>query len=253
MKQAIVVVGIGEMGSVFARGFLRLGHPVYPVTRTIDMQDAAKTITDPLAVFIAVAEQELPGVLKQIPSEWRDKLCLLQNELLPRDWAGVQAPTVISVWFEKKRGMDTKVIIPSPVFGPHAQLLADALGTIAIQARVLNNPDELLFELVVKNLYILTSNIAGLKTGGTVGELWQNHQTFAREVATDIITLQEAMTESYLDHDKLITAMVDAFNGDPQHQCMGRSAPARLERALINAKQFDLHLPALLAIATERS
>ncbi len=28
MKKTVVVVGLGELGSVFARGFLRLGHPV---------------------------------------------------------------------------------------------------------------------------------------------------------------------------------------------------------------------------------
>jgi len=37
-------------------------------------------------------------------------------------------------------------------------------------------PNELLYELVRKNLYILTINIAGLKTGGTVGELWGKHR-----------------------------------------------------------------------------
>ncbi len=32
-----VVVGIGEIGSVFAHGFLRLGHPVYPVVPNVEM------------------------------------------------------------------------------------------------------------------------------------------------------------------------------------------------------------------------
>jgi hypothetical protein len=38
---------------------------------------------------------------------------MMQNELLPRDWAihDFIDPTVISVWFEKKKGMDSKVLI----------------------------------------------------------------------------------------------------------------------------------------------
>ena len=34
MNEPIVLVGIGEMGGVFARAFLRAGHPVYPVNRS---------------------------------------------------------------------------------------------------------------------------------------------------------------------------------------------------------------------------
>jgi prephenate dehydrogenase len=30
MKAAIVIIGIGEIGSIFARGFLKIGHLVYP-------------------------------------------------------------------------------------------------------------------------------------------------------------------------------------------------------------------------------
>ena len=45
MKNPVVVVGIGEMGSVFARGFLRLGHPAYPVTRVMKMLEPGIAIT----------------------------------------------------------------------------------------------------------------------------------------------------------------------------------------------------------------
>ena len=42
MKRAIVIVGLGELGGVFARGFLRTGYPVYPLTRAINIADAVK-------------------------------------------------------------------------------------------------------------------------------------------------------------------------------------------------------------------
>lgn len=249
MKQPVILIGVGEMGGVFARGLLRLGHPVFPVNRTTDLDALAAQVPAPVMVLISVGEADLPSTLAQIPAPWRDRLALLQNELLPADYADFPDPTVISVWFEKKPGQDAKVIIPSPTFGPNAQLLHDCLDAIGISARVLSSHDALLFELVVKNLYILTSNIAGLEVGGTVGELWAQHQAVGRAVAADVIALQEAMTGKTFDHEALITSMLAAFAGDPDHKCMGRSAPARLARALDHADRLGIATPKLRDIA----
>jgi hypothetical protein len=254
MKSAIVVIGIGEMGSVFARGFLRSGHPVYPITRGDDIAAAANTIPEPVLVLLAVAEGDLHPTLEQIPAAWRDKLALLQNELLPRDWQQHQLdnPAVISVWFEKKKGQDSKVIIPSPVLGPHAALIKEGLASIDIACNVLNNDDELLYELTRKNVYILTSNIAGIVTGGNVGELWAEHREFATAVANEIIDIQEHLTGTTLPREKLIDGMVEAFDGDRDHKCMGRSAPARLVRALALAAEADINTPTLKEIAAKQ-
>lgn len=249
MKDPVVILGMGEMGGVFARGFLRVGHPVYPVTRAMDIAQAAINIPEPALVLVAVAEQDLHPVLEKIPAPWAGRIVLLQNELLPRDWEKYQLlPTVISVWFEKKKGMDAKVIIPSPVYGPRSGLIASALEAIDIPTRVLSKEEDLLFELVVKNLYILTSNICGLKVGGTVGELWKNHESFARTVIGEILALQEWLTGKSFDKEALIQTMLTAFEGDPDHKCMGRSAPARLERALMLASEAGIETPELRAI-----
>ena len=152
MKAPVIIVGIGEMGGAFARGFLRLGHPVYPATRNTDMSALAQRIPSPEVVLIAVGESDLHSALTRIPPQWQGSLALLQNELLPGDFAHLDNPTVISVWFEKKPGQDAKVIIPSPAFGPNSQLLHDALGAINIPVRQLDSAEQLEFELVVKNL-----------------------------------------------------------------------------------------------------
>ena len=193
-KEPVVVIGMGEMGSVFARGLLRRGHPVYPVNRQASMKKLAKALPNPGMVLVAVGEKELGAVLQVIPKAWRKRLALLQNELLPADYRRFDDVTVISVWFEKKKGQDAKVIIPSPVHGPRAKLLAQALGTLDIPVKRIKRKHDMLFELVVKNLYILTSNIAGLRTGGTVGELWADHRPFAEVVAKEVISLQEGLT-----------------------------------------------------------
>ena len=178
MKAPVITIGVGEMGSVFARACLRAGYPVYPVTREMDIKATLKKYPAAAAILVTVAENDLHAVLDQIPAEFSDKLVLIQNELLPRDWLAhdLKNPTVISVWFEKKPGQDFKVLIPSPVFGPMADLVCTALASLNIPTNNLADSDALLFELVLKNVYILTTNVCGLKTGGTVSELWQHHQ-----------------------------------------------------------------------------
>lgn len=255
MQNPVIVIGIGEMASVFTRALLRYGYPVYPVNRETDMQTLAQTIPEPSLVLAGVGENALPPLLEKIPSPWRSRLGLLQNELLPRDWQSLkpaQPPTVISVWFEKKKGMDYKVLIPSPVYGPQASLLINALATLDIPAWELPSEAALEFELVRKNVYILTTNITGLVIHRfkveTVKEMWADYQDLTREVARDVIDLQEYLTGHRFDREKLIGGMVDAIKGAPKHKCMGRSAPVRLSRAIQQADEAGLAVPRLREI-----
>ena len=96
MNKSVVVVGLGEMGSVFARGFLRSGYTVHPVVRGVEMQTVADEVPQPELVLIAVGEADLHEQLMKVPETWKDRLVLLQNELLPRDWQRHNLePTVI--------------------------------------------------------------------------------------------------------------------------------------------------------------
>ena len=255
MKQPVVVIGIGEMGGVFTRGFLRTDHPVYPVSRQTDINYVAKAIPNPLLVLVAVGENDLHPVLKTIPVAWRDKIGLLQNELLPRDWLEhkLEKPTVIAVWFEKKKGQDFKVLVPSPVFGPSAPLIESALESLDIPCWELTDKAELDFELVRKNVYILTTNICGLVVGGTVDELWNKHQELARQVADEIMDIQAWLVGHHLERERLIDGMVEAIQGDLEHKCMGRSAPARLARAIAYADEAGLKVPKLREIHAQKN
>jgi hypothetical protein len=247
----VVVIGLGQLGRVFAGGLLRSGHTVVPVNRGDDLFSVAHAHPEPVLVLVAVAESDLGTVLAAMPGAWRPRVALIQNELLPRDWEHYRYtdPTVISVWFEKKKGTDAKPLIPSPAAGPAAALLCRALTSIDLPCREVVPGEELLFELVRKNVYILTTNIAGLKTGGTVAQLWAQHEILARQVANEVIDIQDALTGVHHDRDKLIAGMLEAFGGDPEHGCTGRSAPARLARAIRHADEFGLAVPALRALA----
>lgn len=253
MNKTIIVIGIGEMSGVFIRGLLRCGYTIIPALRETDLAQLAEQQPDPAMVLIAVGEADLASVLSNLPTQWHNQVALLQNELLPNQWQQYQLPnpTVISVWFEKKPGQDYKVLVPSPIFGPHSQILLDGLTQLDIPAWQVANEEELLFELVRKNVYILCTNISGLKVGGDVNQLWTEHRHLALAVIDDVITIQNHMTGVENDKERLIEGMAEAINGDLTHKCMGRSAPARLQRALDYAHEHQLNVPTLEAIQAE--
>lgn len=239
------------MGGSFARGLLRLGYTVVPVLRGTQIEDVATLYPDPELTLVTVGEADLDATLAGLPSPWKSNAGLVQNELLPRSWMpyDIADPTVAVVWFEKKPGRSENSIIPTPLAGPGADLLNRALATIDVPSFVVDGQDELLYELVRKNMYILTVNIGGLMTRESVRDLWYNHRRLAEEVAADILQVQAWLTGADLDEDQLMAGMVDAIDGDPEHGSTGRSAPARLARAISHADEAGLAVPKLREIA----
>ena len=250
MKVPVVVIGLGEMGRVFASGLLRAGYPVYPVTREMELSREATLTPGPEMVLVAVGERDLDATLEALPEAWRERLCLLQNELLPADWRErrIVRPTVVSVWFEKKPGRPIHRILPTPVYGPKASLVIGALGALDIPVVELSDAGEMLYEMVRKNLYILTANLCGLVTGGTVGELWRDQRPLAREVAGELLDLQEWRVREELPRERLLAGMAEGFQADPDHECKGRSAIERLRRMLRLADEAGLATPRLRRI-----
>jgi hypothetical protein len=250
MKKPIVVIGIGELGAIFARGFLRTGHPVYPITREMHPAQEVGNIPDPALVLVAVGEDDLHAVLRSLPAAWRDRLALLQNELLPRDWQAYDLPhpTVAVVWFTKKRGIDVQATQASPVHGPHAEMIESALGSLDIPTQRVNDSGDMLLEMVYKNLHILTMNLAGLATGATLGELADEHRELTEAVANEVLDLQAWLTGTPIRRDLLLERLWVGFHRHSDLQGMGRSAPARLARAIAQADEAGLEMPRLRAI-----
>jgi len=249
-EHEVVLVGVGEMGGVFARAFLRHGRSVRPVRRGDDLATMAERVPGPELVLVTVAEDDLDAVLGSMPAGWAARLLLVQNELLPPIWEGhaIAHPTVAVVWFEKKPGRDVRVILSSPVGGPCRDLVVEALGAIGIPAHAVDETT-LRSELVRKSLYVLTTNVAGLDTRGTVGGLWEAHRELALAVAGEILDIQEALLGHAVDRAGLVAGMAEAFAADPDHGTTGRSAPARLARALRHAAEHEIAVPVLADLA----
>ncbi len=252
MKVPAVIWGLGQMGGVFAHALLRAGHPVHPVTRTTDPEEVARVVESPLLCLLAVGEKDLAEVVPKVPAPWRGHLSLLQNELLPNVWEGlgVEDPTVAVVWFEKKKNVPITPVQSTPIAGARAGILVSALEGLGVPAHEIET-SELRDELVKKNLYILTANVAALSPevgeSVTTGDLLEEHRELTLAIARDALAIQSHLTGAALS-DALIDGLVEAFEADPTHRARGRSAPARLERALALADEAGLEVPALRAV-----
>ena len=247
------VIGIGELGSVFARGLLRSGVVVHPVTRGQPICETLHATTELRLVLVAVGEAELRGVLAEIPGELRHLVALVQNELVPADWqqAGYTEVSGVVVWFEKKPGREVHQVLPSLAYGPKAHLLLEAMRSLAISATALA-PENLACELALKNLYILVHNLAGLVYPETVAALWQRYPDFMRSLTLDVLRHQEARLGRALDRERLVEQLRAAVRADPEHGAAGRTATARLVRVRQQARQLGLELPMLEQIGVAR-
>jgi len=252
LKAPVAVVGLGELGQVLATGFLKIGHPVYPLIRGSSLADLTTLSVDPFLIIVAVGEKDLDGILMTLPETFRDRIVLLQNNLLEPDWLihRILLPTILVAWLDKKPGRPSVSVLPNKVFGPHRELVAEALNALNIVSQSCPIED-LNRALVSKILYIHTINIAGLRVKGTVGELWHHHRALAEGVADEILQILSARLGCKLDKHQMIQDMLEGFSGDWNHLCLGRSAPQRLANALSYADRFALSTPMLRDIARQ--
>ncbi len=246
----MLLVGPGQLGRVLAGGLVGSGVSVDVVRRGEPI--APRDEHD--VILVAVGERDLDVALSAIPAPFRDRVALLQNELVPAQWQahGISRPTVLVVWFEKKAGRTTKVVQATEVGGPRAQLFARALAAMDLPATVLAD-DALAAALVVKNLYIVGSNVLGLAVGGTTGELATTHHARSEAVLREVLAIERSRLSpddaASLDDDALLARTFAAFLADPAHGTLGRTATERLERALARARAAGLATPELAAIA----
>lgn len=249
--QDVVVVGLGQMGGVFARAAEGAGCRVVPVKRGQNLAEVARETPEPRSVVVAVGELDLPGALESLPPSYKSRALLLQNELLPNLWTerGIVDPSVAVVWFEKKANTGITPIRSTPIAGPEREFWVAALGALEVPAHAIPN-DQLLFELVAKNVYILTANIAGLEVGGSVGQLLALHRGLAEVVAREVIAVQAALTGRPLEFEALFAHFEASVAGDPDHGCRGRTSASRLDRLQHHARALGVLTPRMDAIAS---
>jgi hypothetical protein len=250
MKEPVVIIGMGNMGGVFSQALLHRGVPVYPLVRGMDPKALERRLPHPALVLMALNEDRLHSYLPQLGEGWKESIGLLQNEILPRDWEkhAITNPTVAIVWFEKRPHMPVTPYFPSLVYGPQAGLLEQALDGQDIPVARIHDSEQLLFELVRKNLYIITLQVAGLIASGTIGEVWQARRGEITEIAENVLDVQEALSGGELPRQRLMEQLRRDFEGQPDKGTSGRSALGRLKRAVQNADDYNLAVSRLRGI-----
>jgi hypothetical protein len=246
-----LVVGMGELGSVFSLGLLRRGYSVTPVLRTTPTETILTRPIQPSLCVIAVTEDDLSNVLDGWARRYSDGWVLMQNELRPSEWErrGLSTPTVAVVWFEKKAGRLPKPIVSTPVHGPHALVIVDALTAVGIPAHHEPDREQLLFELCLKNLYVLSMNFVGLVHPYDVGTVWYDHRAYLDQICAEVLELEAAQMQRNLPTQSLCIELERIIVADPRHAAAGRSAMSRLNRSLRTAKRLGLRTPTLDEIA----
>jgi hypothetical protein len=246
-----LVVGVGELGRVFAYGMLRLGITVVPVLRSTPSSVFVTHQDHAALCLVCVGEAELPALLDTAGRMFADRLVLVQNDLHPSDWEsrGLPLPTVAVVWFEKKPGREPHVLSSTVVLGPHADRVVRALQVQGIEAHAEPDLERLHFELALKNLYVLTSNSVGLVAGGDVGTLWHEHRPLVERVMADVLALEAALLSQPLPEQALCLEFERIVRDDPRHAAAGRTARERLLSARARARRIGVRTPALDEIA----
>lgn len=259
IKTPIIVIGMGELGSLFSNGFLRLGIPIIPILRSDNIKDF-ETIT-PILVLIAIDIKDLNTVLKEIPKSWWSLIVLMQNELLPGNWnhLNIPFPSIIVVWLEKKnQNLNIRSFSKEIVYSPNKELgdlIECCLNKLNIPTLRVATEEEILIEMVQKNLFNLTMNVMGLYLGknSTFNEILDDKNYEIRNlVAKECLSLQQSQLKNIkLSENEMITKMWNFMSFVPEMKCQGRYAKARLDRAILTAKKYNIEVTQLEKIKTE--
>lgn len=243
MSSPIVVIGMGQLGTVFADAWSQLGKSILALRRH---QPIIQDIS-PRAVLIATGEQDLSPVLASLPQTWRSQLILVQNELIPAIWQPYSdQPTLVAVWMEKKPHIEVRSLRASVAFGPNADLVADAFHAIKQPLSLAKDYPDMIQELAFKNIYIWTTNIYGLIAPGAIGQLvTEPHATALASLIDELCQIQSAVSGYYCS-PKMVTPIIwHIIHDNADRKIPGRSAPARLKRVMSAAHQYSLVTPEL--------
>ncbi len=250
----VVVWGVGELGAMFARGELCCGNTVVPVTRSTPLNTLAEHSCDPARVWMTMGVEDLWKALPSVPLHWRQRLVLVQNELLPPLWEfrRIEDPTVVSVWFEKKPRTPLREVGSSEVYGPLSEGVCDVFEMLSLPVTRLQGRDQLLRSLLVKNAYILVTNLVGMGTELTVEQLFSERGPLCRAVFGEVMKVQQHLLgenpKDVPSPEDVWSACLGRLQSCPDRKAAGRSARERCLRILETAKELDIEVPTVAGL-----
>lgn len=262
----LIVMGLGELGQLYASAALKSGMRVTPVTRAMQPDSALQEAPRGTPVLVAVGEADLDTALASLARDRLDCIILLQNELFPAHWRRfTQQATVMVPWLLKKKGEPLLVARSTPVFGRHAELVCQLHHALGFGAERLANETALQQAIVDKYAFILAVNALGLLEDITLGEWLEREQagasdgtqhtldSLAREAAALGVRLATEGTTSRatdLDIESSIAQVRAGMAAMAGMRAKGRTAKDRVRRAIAHAQRFGLATPRLVTAAS---
>jgi hypothetical protein len=242
----LVIYGLGELGQLYGAAALRAGLRVTPITRAVDPQAVLRAFPDDVPVLVAVGESALDGVLATLGKARGAATILLQNELFPSAWQRHEiAPTVLVPWLLKKRGVPVSVARATPVRGPQSELVCELHRALELPVVALDSEPALHQALIEKYTFILTVNTLGLLRDRTLGLWLQEDPLRVRSVALEAAQLGAVLCEQQVDLEACVGVVTEAMLALASIGARGRTAEARVRRALEHGEQIGLELPEL--------
>jgi ketopantoate reductase len=244
-----LVMGLGQLGQMYAGALLRLGFRVTPIVRST-ARPLQLGVPPGTPVLLAVGEEQFDDAVKELQSaQWADHLILLQNEIFPASWKqwGVENPTVMAVWTNRKNGA-AQVGLATRVSGPQADLVMRMHQALNIPCEKLTDESALNTELCAKYAFILTLNALGVAQARTVSHWMQAEPGRVRAVLNDAVALSAARVDGYVDVARASARAREALEALSNLPTLGRTALPRVERAAHAARTLQMDLPALRAL-----
>lgn len=244
----LVLVGVGQLGTLFGEGALAAGRRVTPLRRDSDVERCLDDVPLGSPVLVTTGEKDLPGALQGLPKDRWPDVILVQNELFPSTWRALdlEDPTVAVVWLSKKPGRPVEIGGPTDVYGKHAQVMAQIHEALTLPCTLLSTSEQLGTALVAKYAFILAINALGLEDDVTLGDWLERDQARVLAVLDDTRRLAEAKLGHSVDGKRVQRKVLDAMTLLSSYPAKGRTAAERLERARADAAALGLKLPALL-------
>ncbi len=251
----VVVVGPGQLGRLFGGGALRLGARVTPVLREDDPGAVFKRVPADAPVWLTVPESALATVAEALPASRRKRAILVQNGLFVPDIEalGFDDATIVCVWTSAKPGQPLLVGRRSGVYGPQAAHVAAVHREVGLPCAVLDSERARDTELVAKYAFILAINGLGLEEAGTVAEVTSRDPQRTAAIVGEALALGALLADADVDLADASTAVAEAFHGFAEMPARGRAAAKRVLAACRDARERDVELPELAALASDAS
>lgn len=248
------IIGVGQLGQLYAAGALRLGMRVTPLLRGQDRAAFYEALPPGTPLLLSLPEDALASEVQAVPSTRRDDVILVQNELFPHQWRalGLPHPTVATVWLSRKKHRPIEVARTSLAHGPFAQLFVDIHEALELPARVAVDDDELLQDIVAKYAFILTINALGLVENLTLGEWLARDPEGVRVLIAEAVRLGAWHAGQEMAAESISPAVLEAMQALAGYPARGRTARERLLRAARDLAHARVEAPRLLAIATSQ-